>query len=150
MLGVKTFIKIVLVLVVCGIAGFYLLDNGSSNFLHFEPNVVHVQGLLELRKEYGPPNFGETPKEDVVIQVPILKPNAPVNVRGDPKSDINRASAEDVTEMQVLMYAIPVSTHQKYFGTCVSITGTLFTGHTGHHHTDVLITAQKITPAECK
>src|SRR5262245_8358066 len=70
--------------------------------LDFEPAVVELTGLLVLSLEYGPPNWGADPDNDEKRQIPVLRLERPICVRGsgsgDP-DDVNLDSLDDVREV---------------------------------------------------
>ena len=44
----------------------------AQRCLSYEPEVVELDGQLVVQSKYGPPNFGEQPKTDQKVQVPVL------------------------------------------------------------------------------
>jgi hypothetical protein len=43
-----------------------------------ENQTVRLSGTLQYKGFYGPPNFGETPREDRLVRVPVLKLATPI------------------------------------------------------------------------
>ena len=111
-------------------------------WLSYEPTVVELEGKLTVEMKYGPPNYGENPKTDERVRVPLLLLSQAVNVRGDPKSDLNAESVKGVTRIQLVFKG--GTTYRQFTGKKVVVKGTLFRGHTGHHYTDVLMTVLEI------
>jgi len=56
----------------------------DHNRLSYEPAVVELKGKLIVERKYGPPNFGENPRTDAKVRVPVLLLIKPVRVRGKP------------------------------------------------------------------
>jgi Domain of unknown function (DUF4431) len=115
--------------------------------LHYEPEVVTLLGRLTQTIEYGPPNYGENPESDSVEYPIILVLPRPVRVQGDPTSELNSETFANITQVQLVIDDGIAPGYSKYFERDVEVTGKLFAGHTGHHHTDVLITVETLTPA---
>jgi hypothetical protein len=112
--------------------------------LQYEPSVVELSGTVVLEEHYGPPGFGEDPRTDAVELIAVLVLDAPISVEGDadPQS-LNQSSHMDVSRVQMVRtYADPP--FAPYAGKHVVVSGALYEGHTGHHHTDVLITVERI------
>jgi hypothetical protein len=119
----------------------------GDKWLSYEPAVVELEGKLTIAVKYGPPNYGENPQTDEKIKVPILVLSQPVNVRGDPTSDVNTESVEGVKEVQLSLkrgIAYRQLIHRR-----VVVKGTLFHSSTGHHYTRVLMDVQEIKGKRC-
>jgi hypothetical protein len=121
------------------------LDLGEppNEQLRYEPAVVKLSGILVMDANYGPPGYGEEPENDQIERSWVLKLDRPVDVIGDPQSDLNSESGKDVLRVQ-LVNASKVKLGE-HVAKRVTLEGTLFSAHTGHHHTDVLLTIQKLT-----
>jgi hypothetical protein len=114
----------------------------GEEWLSYEPAIVELRGKLIIASKYGPPGFGEDPKNDEKVKVPILLLSRPVNVRGDPASDLNTESVSGVKEVQLTFQSrIP---HGQLIGKEVVAKGVLFHGTTGHHYTAVLMDVREI------
>lgn len=122
-------------------------ENQAKDCRSYEPAVVELKGNLSIKTFFGPPNFGENPSTDSKENSWILSLTSPMNVcakiDGDPTSG---PSVENVRELQLVL---PKS-RKELIGKDVIVVGTLFHAHTGHHHTDVLMTVQSISPIETK
>ncbi len=116
----------------------------ESKWLAYEPAVVQLEGKLVLEAKYGPPGYGENPKVDQKVCVLILVLSEPVNVRGDLNSDLNTESFEGVKQIQL---AVPGKFRKDLIGKKVVVKGSLFRGHTGHHHTNVMMNVSAIRRA---
>jgi hypothetical protein len=115
----------------------------AQRFLSYEPEVVELDGQLVVQSKYGPPNFGEQPKTDQKVRVPVLLLKQRVVVTGDQEDSKNSQTAYNVSQIQ-LAFATGERSHTKLIGKRVVVTGTLFRAHTGHHYTDVVLNVQSI------
>jgi hypothetical protein len=61
--------------------------------------------------------------------------SGPVDVQGDPKSDLNGETVRDVKKVQLILPA----TSRCLIGKDVVAKGALFHAFTGHHYTDVVM-----------
>jgi uncharacterized protein DUF4431 len=96
-----------------------------------------------LEEHFGPPGFGEDPKTDSKEMIAKLVLDAPITVEGDSSDSLNRTTYTNVRRIHMARGRIDL-TFSTYVGRRVTASGTLYEGHTGHHHTDVLITVQSI------
>jgi len=114
-------------------------EENRSTWLHFEPTVVKLTEVVGVAYEYGPPSWGDEPKTDKRPGTPILRLSKPINVLGDPTSDINRGDAENVEEVQ-----LQLDKYRGLVGKGVIVTGTLYRDHTGWHFTEVVMMVRSI------
>ncbi len=122
-------------------------ESEKKEWLEYEPAVVELKGKLGIETFFGPPNFGENPETDSKERSWILSLNKPINVRAKTETDpILGPSVEDVRKLQLVM----PKPYRELIGKKVIVKGTLFHGHTGHHHTDVLLDVQSISLATSK
>jgi len=118
--------------------------SASAASLRYEPSVVELGGTVVLEEHFGPPGFGEDPKTDLVELIAVLVLDEPISVEGDPQGDgLNQTSYSDVRRLQ-LVRAYTDPPFSPYAGKHVAVSGTLYEGFTGHHHTDVLIRVRSI------
>jgi hypothetical protein len=117
----------------------------TQRSLHYEPETVELEGKLVIQSKYGPPNFGEEPKSDEKVRIPVLVLKTPVNVLPiEGQNDgINTEPVHRVRQIQ-LSFAVGETGHRKLIGKNVVVKGTLFRAHTGHHYTDVVLTVRSI------
>jgi hypothetical protein len=94
--------------------------------------------------KYGLPNYGETPKQDQKITVPIVHLNRAVNVCA-PKSEINSEAVPNVKEVQLIFMK---GSARPWYNQRVVVSGTLILGHTGQHSTQVVMVVRTITTAQ--
>ena len=95
--------------------------------------------------KYGLPNFGETPKHDKKITVPILCLDRTVTVCADTTSELNAEGARNVKEVQLIFLK---GSAKSWYKRRVAVTGTLMVGHTGQHYTKVVLTVGTIEPTK--
>ena len=111
-------------------------------WLEYEPAAVELKGKLLVVAKFGPPNWGETPDQDMKLQVPILQLAAPVNVRGDPNSETNLETFRGIREIQLA----GLHDYEEYRNRDVVVRGTLSRGLTRWEFTKVVMTVTSISP----
>jgi len=97
-------------------------------------------GKIELKDNYGPPNYGENPETDVIERYYFFIPNDQIileyNFPDNKESGL-------VKEMQIV--ADPSIIRDIYNSDYVyEIKGNLFMAFTGHHHSPILIDLHEI------
>jgi hypothetical protein len=112
----------------------------SKKELSYEPAVVELEGILTIKKYFGPPYYGEHPKTDKKEGQWILRLNEPVDVIGDDRYP-ETMSVLGVRDIQLVLSG----RHSELIGKEVLAKGTLFHRLTAHHHTDVLLEVQSIS-----
>lgn len=125
-------------------------EQGSDiEWLSFEPEIVVLEGLLEEKQFYGPPNYGENPETDRVEFALILALSAPVSVLGvdEGEENIDRRTAENVTQIQLVCEVEQVDCRD-VVAKNVQVRGTLFSAYTGHHRARILMTVSEISEIE--
>ena len=120
------------------------LDAGEPRWVEYGPAVVTLSGRLVAKEFFGPPGYGEAPETDSREVARLLVIDEPLHVRADHESDINSLEQRNVREVQLVwsQKAGPL------LGRRVRVRGTLFAGHTGHHHVDLLVIVALIEPLE--
>ena len=107
--------------------------------LRYEPENVTLTGRVVYRTFYGPPNYGETPKQDSRETQAILLLDSAVDVIGTPNDEINE------TERGVKAITLVSDRSLRSFvGKRVTVQGSLFHAHTGHHRTKVLMSVTSV------
>ena len=115
----------------------------DKNWLPYEPATIELQGRVIVQWKYGPPNYGENPKTDRKVRVPILLLSKPVNVRGNPQDELNSESVEGIRRIQLDFFNLKTSYNQ-FNGKKVVVTGTLIHAITGHDYTKAVMNLQSI------
>lgn len=94
--------------------------------------------------EYGPPNYGEDPAHDAKEVYWYLDLDKPICVAGKNEDSPEVEGETGIRQLQIgYTHGYPRGHH--WIDHRVSITGTLFHASSGHHHTKVLIEADKTT-----
>lgn len=120
--------------------------NGANQKRYFYgPSVSVITGRLNQQMHYGPPGFGENPKEDVKEYVFMLTIPADIAVFSNSKEQEDEGidvTKQNITEIQ-LMSSNGVDL-DAYVNKNVRLSGTLFGSHTAHHYADVLMDVEKL------
>lgn len=79
------------------------LEGQSPLAYLFEPAISTLEGTLDREERYGPPNYGETPDQDLRLTVHVLRLVEPITVgTADSTSEVNDAPVHGVVEVQVV------------------------------------------------
>ncbi len=113
----------------------------------FEPAITRLDGRLILRDYAGPPNYGSVADGDRLERQWILILDRPLCVAADPDSEINREAVRAVGEVQLVVMPTSGVRAEGHRGRRIGVEGRLFTAHTGHHRTPVLLVVRSFTPA---
>jgi hypothetical protein len=108
--------------------------------LPYEPEAVVLTGTVQRVVAYGPPNYGGTPARDAKEIFYSLQLTAPICVAGG--DDEDEPAEPAIRQAQIAFIKLPFD--RTLPGHRVTITGTLFHASTGHHHTKVLISPDRI------
>jgi hypothetical protein len=120
----------------------------AGECLNYEPAMVTIQGSVSLKPAYGPPGFGEDPKHDAREDYLALTLDTPVCMAASPKPHTDDVAETDITTMQLVFHNGEAFQQAKQWtGKQISVTGGLYHGFTGHHHTTVLLEVKEIGPA---
>lgn len=114
----------------------------DSRCLAYAPAQVKLSGRLSLATSFGPPGFGEDPARDSRERYGLLTLDKPACVDGRRGDPLNEETERRVRAVQLVMP--DGRSVRRLAGRHVSVSGTLFHQHTGHHHTAVLITVDAI------
>lgn len=130
------------------VLGFVIVGCSSvvprqATVVNYEPTTTLLSGVLVLEMKYGPPNFGEDPATDAQVQVPVLRLDVPIDIIGNPASELNSDTLREVKEIQLVL-RMPLSELRRFVGHSVTATGTLSRAITGHHYTAALLAVESI------
>lgn len=106
-----------------------------SQCFQYEPTTVTLNGQI-VRGTF----INVSGKKEVVW---LLKLNAPVCTVSGGVGSINQ-KAENINRLQLVLQPNDYKVFQKYLNKKVSVSGTLFYGHTQHHFTQVLLSVTAI------
>ncbi len=120
----------------------------SNITLKYEPEIVELQGTLELRTYPGPPNYESIQQGDKPEQCYYLKLFQPIDVKPAPnlESLINDVIEKNVNLIQLSIEKDALFLRLRNVGMNkkIKLKGTLFHRHTGHHHTEILMSVDTI------
>ena len=102
--------------------------------LPYGPVPVTLHGTVQRVKAYGPPGFGETPRQDSREDFDGLKLDQPLCTIADA-----RGTQDAEANIPLLQMLFDQGHPALRPGQRIVVTGTLFHADTGHHHTSVLI-----------
>lgn len=114
----------------------------QNRWLSYEPETVELDGKLVIQSKYGPPNYGEQPKTDEKVRVPVLLLGKPVNTIGVWKGGHNEKSVYGARQIQLAFS--PATPYKTWIGKNVVVKGTLFHAFSGHHYTEVVMNVVSI------
>jgi hypothetical protein len=108
---------------------------------------VKLTGRLSAQVFPGPPNYESVKKGDAPERAYLLHLDAPVDVVGKAQNEFDQPQ-RNLRDFQLAPTSDALFTSaRRMVGRRVSVTGTLFGEHTGHHHTPVLISVERIQHA---
>ena len=116
----------------------------AQHWLHYEPETVELDGKLVIQSKFGPPNYGEDPKTDEKVRVPVLM--LPYQVSMFPTADGDNTNPVYSIRQIQLAFVDKTMNYKNLIGKNVVVTGTLFKAQTGHHYTEVVLTVGSIKP----
>jgi len=126
------------------VAAFHSAPSAAADrpCLDYGPAVVTLTGTIAEHMEYGPPNYGDDPAHDAKERNWYLELDEPICVRAKSDASPEMEAENDVRKLQIV-YSNGYPKGGGFINRHASITGTLFHAVNGHHHTQVLITADK-------
>lgn len=127
-----------IVLLSLGYAGF----SYSAEALRYDPSVVNLRGKLSLQEFPGPPGYESIARGDKPERLWILTLSKPVRVIATPGDELME-TYDNVREIQLVCFTGCGEQFSFSAGVTVTLSGTLFSAHSGHHHKSVLMTVSK-------
>jgi uncharacterized protein DUF4431 len=115
----------------------------AQHWFHYEPEIVELDGRLTIRSKFGPPNFGQQPKTDQKVRVPVLVLRSPISVLANDTDDYNSQPVHDAKKIQLAFITKQIP-YKDLIGKNVVVSGALFHAHTGHHYTEVVLSVRSI------
>lgn len=114
----------------------------QSKTYPYGPELVELTGIIQKATFYGPPNYGEDPKNDTKENILVIVLNEPININS--KSDIDfNIPLKDIKRLQIIPHDLSKQLNQ-LINKQVKLKGTLMGAQTGHHHTEALIQLKQI------
>jgi hypothetical protein len=112
----------------------------------FEPSISEIKGKLTTNSFYGPPNYGDTPKEDRIENVWMVYLENPINIHQLKEhleeGDFN-STQFNITRIQLVILNDKLEL-KKLMSENVRIKGSFFGANTGHHFTPILMSVISI------
>ena len=118
------------------------LSFAAVQIVHYEPEIVELEGVVEFQTFPGRPNYQSIKNGDEIEKGAYLRLNQPIDVVIKPNDNIN----EDERNVKIIQIADDNSVDWQKFklGGYFRIQGVLFHRMTGHHHSRVLIDVKQI------
>lgn len=131
----KSIIFSVFICIIIFIGSASAQNSNTKQCLSYEPAEVNLKGKLMRKAVVNASERKET--------IWIVKLNAAVCVEADAGNEFNPAF-ERITDVQLVFNAEQLRKYRTLENQKVSLTGTLFAGHTQHHFTEVLLTVADV------
>ncbi len=112
--------------------------------LGYEPADVSLTGKIVSRTYPGPPNYESIAGGDSAETAIILVLAEPICVAGHPARELNSEGFSEVRELQLVPSGQDL---RGLLGRRAEVRGTLFSGHTAHHRTRVLLSVTSLSAA---
>lgn len=100
---------------------------------------VSLTGVLARAVAPGPPNYESTAAGDKPEAFWVVRLATPACVTADLGDPDMNPRIDYVAEVQLVITGDDYVKHAALLGNRVTVSGTLFGAHTGHHHTPVLL-----------
>ncbi len=107
--------------------------------LPWEPDPVTLVGVLEARELPGPPGYRSIARGDSLVTIYFVELDEPVCVKEDLESSLPRKSHHGVTTVQLSIAETARGSIAALVGRRVRLTGTIFSGTTGHYRTPIAL-----------
>ncbi len=122
-------VSVLIALCVCTVGA-----NSSKHKQYTYSGESVLSGVLRSRTFYGPPGYGDTPKQDAWEPQLILTLDAPIDIAAaEPPND------EYLGVTRVTLVPKQGVDFRPFVGKHISVKGELFGRVTAHHHTPVLL-----------
>ncbi len=108
-------------------------SDAANTCLRYGDPTVSLKGKVVLHTFFGPPGYGENPKSDSREKQALLLLDEPICV------DATRDEAAATNQREITLVPLGNFGMSSFTGRRVTVAGSLFHAHTGHHHTQVLI-----------
>ena len=113
----------------------------SEAIFQYDPHVVTLTGVLDIRIYPGAPNYESVKKGDRPNKVWLIKLPRPISMDPDPASF--NESETGIKEIHVILTDLKgEKALKKHKGGIVTFTGTIFHAHTIHHPLPLLMDVQ--------
>lgn len=120
------------------------LSIGQSHCLEYEPAKVELAGRLVKKTYPGPPGYESIARGDRAETSWFLTLAHPICVATGKNEPELTPAQKDIRIVQLVVQNKTYQKRKSLLGKPVIVSGTLFAGHAGHHHTAVLLTVSTI------
>lgn len=136
------FLNMKRILTVIGLLGASLLSNlVAAQCLEYGPKVVSLSGVLVRETYPGRPNYESIANGDEPETIWVLRLEETICVHASNEIDVPEDSEE---EIQLVLKPEQYKQYRSLLGRAVTVSGTLFHSHTGHHHKRLLLKTSEI------
>jgi Domain of unknown function (DUF4431) len=112
--------------------------------LSYEPVTVTLKGRITRKTFAGPPNYENVKKGDTPETYWILHLSKPICLNADKDMPSGEKREKTVSNLQLILSKEQYAQYKGALGKRVKVSGKLMHAHTGHHHTNVLLTVTSI------
>lgn len=132
-----------LLLMLSSLIGAQQRANAESCY-RYEPDVVVVEGTLQLKVFAGPPNYKAVEFGDQPEAIWMLTPSHPLCIAAlaDDRWNIARDA------VQIIEIVPRTSFNVSLNGKVAQVQGSLSRAHDGHHHAEILLRATLVAPRQ--
>jgi Domain of unknown function (DUF4431) len=131
-----------------GLSSYLILLSGCAipekTALNYEPVKVNLVGTFRLEGFPGRPNYESIEKGDEKETYWILQLDHPIDVVVTDRNDPLQLPAKNVRRVQLFLNQEQYKQYRGFLNEHICAGGVLFHGHTGHHHTEVLLNIQQL------
>jgi len=132
-----------LILAVCTVGGAdgKSATTSPTDFLHYEPSIVRLEGVVQSCESYGAPNYDSTSPKEKWYYLQLKEPMNVIRDKTDAYNPENTVTEKNVKNVQLVL---SYKGCKNLLGKTIIMEGKLFHSFTGHHHTRILMTPNKI------
>jgi len=123
------------------LSGLLWAGPAAAQCLEYEPKAVTLSGTVVRQTYPGCPNYESIARGDERETIWVLRLKKTICVLASDEVDQREDSQK---EIQLVLEPRQYRRYRKLVGQTVTVTGTLFHSHTGHHHKQLLLTTSEI------
>lgn len=136
--------KLLVLLILLFGAGFSSNATMAQGCLSYEPATVTLKGKITPKTFAGPPNYESVKKGDTPERYWILHLTRPICINADENIIGGERQEKNVSKIQLVFTEKEYAPYKGLLGKRVQVNGKLWHAHTGHHHTNILLTVLEI------
>ncbi|HEX5734736.1 MAG TPA: DUF4431 domain-containing protein [Blastocatellia bacterium] len=140
----ETEMKLLVSLMLLFGVGFSSNASMPQECLSYEPATVTLNGKITRKTFAGPPNYESLKEGDTPETYWVLHLTKPICVNGDENMPGGEEPERNVSNIQLILSKEQYARYRGLVGKRVEVSGKLMHAITGHHHTNVLLTATGI------